>query len=220
MLDSLLLNGFAIYHCHMRVLYTYLSQARKLHAETTITVVCTQEQHKLFLPTVSSPAGNEAFLRWVRTTELQGLLDHEGAHATCMSWKAGREDKRGLGEQKLSWRLHGQLHPNPSVKDIFCLHGQLPLAQTTPSPTLASPGVMVLSRSSWHQLFPAHIWRLLGVCVLTSQTLKIIYRKMPLRMLIFLYSNAAPQIQLDYGRGRSWTVIQSPSTTQEGNRIR
>lgn len=92
------IHGFAIYHYLTKVLYIYLSQPRKLHTETMITVLCAQEQPKLsplnpHLQATRLPSDK---------TALQGLLDHEGAHTTCMSWKAGRENKWGLGEQKLS----------------------------------------------------------------------------------------------------------------------
>lgn len=171
------------------------------------------------LTTVSSPAGSEAALRTGRTTELQGLLDHEGAHATCCrSWKAGGEDKsenRSSAEGSMGScipTLLSQRYSETKASRAASTH-----TQTISPPTLAPP--RSLEQIQPVPAFPStFLVPSRGMCSDKSDTQNHL-QKDAFGMVIILYSNTALQIQ-DYGRERSWRVIQRPSTTQEGNRIR
>lgn len=142
---------------------------------------------------VSLPVGDEAGKSGPESCE--GLLSMRMLTplAAQAGWQAGRRKgvRRREAQLKASWTTAAQL--------LFChrqvlwtkgfmgsFHPHMPHLHT-----LAPPDVVVLSSSTWHQLFPEHIQCFLAVCVQTSQIPKIVYRKMSSGRLIILYSNRA-----------------------------
>lgn len=148
---------------------------------------------ELFLPSSLSPC------LWV----MRQVSQDQRAARVCCPWGCSRHllhkldgrqgGGKGWGEAQLkaSWTTAAQL--------LFChrqvlwtkgfmgsFHPHMPHLHT-----LAPPDVVVLSSSTWHQLFPEHIQCFLAVCVQTSQIPKIVYRKMSSGRLIILYSNRA-----------------------------
>lgn len=182
----------------------------------------------------NSPSSSPHCLLACRQWGCSQVRQDRRAVKPCWSWGCSchllHELEGRQGGQKGIRRAEAQLKaPWAAASQPFChrhilkqrLHGQLLAAHITSPPTLAPPGVMVLSRSSWHQLFPAHIWSLLGVRVQASQTPKIINRMMPFGMLIILYSNAALQTSVGVRKRKKLNSHTKPKhhSRREQNKV-
>lgn len=144
------------------------------------------KQQSLLCVPRSSPSSSPNYLLACRQWGCSQIRQDHRAVKACWSWGCSCHQLHELegrqGEQKGVRRAEAQLEaprataPQPRICHRHILkqrlHGQLLLAHTTPPPTLAPPGGMVLSRSSWHQLFPELIWCLLEVRVQASHLQK------------------------------------------------
>lgn len=161
-----------IYYCHTRDFFdVFLSKPRKSHAENSTEttkylyckVKCWKTEVNFWLILTLSSSSHHLCLLACGWWVCSQVSQDQRAARVCCPWGCsghllhkldGRQGGRRVWEQKLSWRWHGQLQPNPS--SAICplnqgIHGQLPPSHSTP----AYPGSSRCGRPLQLHLAPA-----------------------------------------------------------------